>query len=70
MKKNKVIAAKNFPTRLPFATTALLVMAMDYYKAPSWLYGVAGTIVVIVWVIGIVGLIKEQRVDIFNKEEE
>lgn len=44
MKKKKVISYKDLPTKSPVSVIVLGWIAMDHWCAPSWLYGVLGTI--------------------------
>jgi hypothetical protein len=69
MKKSKVIKSKNLPTRLPLWQTITTLLALDYWNAPQWLWGVLATVFLIVWGVGVAGLISEDSVDIFKDKQ-
>jgi hypothetical protein len=64
----KTIAYKNTPVRLPIWTTATAWLLLDRCHAPGWAWGAAGVIAVIVWVVSIVTMFHEERVDIFAEK--
>jgi hypothetical protein len=66
MKDLKVIAWKNLPTRLPIWGSLVVWLTLDRLHAPGWVYGAAGAVVGIIWIICIVLLIHEKQVDIFE----
>lgn len=69
-KGRKVIARKNLPTALPFWQTVTLVLVLDRFGAPDWLWGVAGTLTVIVWAAWIYAMgWREERVDVLATKD-
>lgn len=69
---SKVISRKNLPVKLPAFQTLLTFLAMDHWNAPSWLWGVASTVWVVLWIICFASIASENDVDIFqtNKTKE
>lgn len=61
------IDRKNLPTRLPIYNTLIIVIALDYWSAPDWLWGVLGTLVLIAWVSVLISFFKDDYVDIFHE---
>ncbi|MEQ9426985.1 MAG: hypothetical protein RJQ09_21360 [Cyclobacteriaceae bacterium] len=74
MKAPKVISRKCLPVKLPLLSSTILYMALDLYSAPEWLWGVAITVMTILWIATIWLLFIEKRVNIFestqNKKQE
>ena len=48
--KHTIIANKYLPLRLPIVSTALCYIILDLYGAPGWLWGVMGTLFLIIWI--------------------
>jgi hypothetical protein len=69
MKKYKVISRKNLPTGLPVTKTILFLMALDYYKAPQWLFGAVGCFLILGWIVSIGSMFQERQTDIFEEKE-
>jgi len=65
----KVISRKNIPVTLPIFKTVIILLALDYWKAPEWLYGVVLALLVILWIGAISLLIKQTQVDIFDDSD-
>lgn len=57
------------PAKFPFSLTLSLIIAMDYWNAPQWLWGILGTILFIIWVLIIIAFVNEIETDIFKKEK-
>lgn len=54
MGNRKVISSKNLPYPSPIWTGAVLYLLFDKWNAPSWAYGAAGLLwllLLIVWII-------------------
>lgn len=49
MKPNRVIALKSIQPRFPLMPTLTMWMLLDYTKADGWIWGVVGTMLVILW---------------------
>jgi hypothetical protein len=64
MKHQKVVSNKNLPTRLPITLSIWVWLLLDRLKAASWVWGVVGTLVVILWAAAIFGIIHEDRTDL------
>lgn len=61
----KTIAYKNLPARPPLLLTAVTWLLLDRLDAPGWAWGIAITLLVLVWVAQIAGMIREDNVDLF-----
>lgn len=70
MPKNKVIKMNNLPTRLPFVATLVYYLVLDRFNAPGWVWGAVGVLMLLVWILAIVNLMREEDVDLFFKESE
>lgn len=66
MKKH--IAIKNQPIKLPFLSTAFYTFLMHYFQAPGWAWGVFITLFAILWIIAIVLLWNQEKIDLFEPE--
>lgn len=62
----KVINRKNLPVRSPLMFSIVMWLLLDRLSAAGWVYGVAGTLCAILWVIFFVVLFKEDQVDLFS----
>lgn len=60
--QRKVIKAKYLPTRLPIVGTVTTLLALSYWNAPGWLYGVFITLLVMIWLLVIFALVFETGV--------
>jgi hypothetical protein len=47
--KRVVIHTSAFPIRMPVATTAITYLLLDRWAAPGWVWGVVGTLVLMLW---------------------
>jgi hypothetical protein len=45
-----VIPWDHLPAQLPSQTTALVYLLLEHFDAPGWVWGVVGTLLVMVWV--------------------
>lgn len=66
MSSKKVISYKNLPAKLPFFQTAVCWLALDYYQAPGWLWGVMATLFSILWIVGIYTVGTQEEVNILK----
>lgn len=69
MKKRRVISRANLPVRLPVWQTVTMVLVLDRFGAPGWLWGVAVTLVAIQWVLTYVIHRGEEAVDVLATED-
>jgi hypothetical protein len=63
----KVIHPKNLPSKLPLLLTAVAWLMLDRLQPAGWVHGVVYTIIAILWIISIVGMVREQQLDIFTR---
>lgn len=68
MKEVKVISNKNLQSRLPLLSTLVTILALDYWKAPEWLWGCLGLLFLLMWITSIVRLVNEESVDVFEEK--
>mgnify|MGYP001609613468 CR=1 FL=1 len=61
----KTIAYKNLPARPPILLTAVTWLGLDRVDAPGWAWGIAITLLVLIWIAQVVGMVKEVNVDLF-----
>lgn len=62
MKKTiRVLPVNHFPTRPPILLTGVAYMALDIYKAPGWLWGVAATFGALAWLGWAVSAWREEQ---------
>lgn len=66
MKKRKVISDDALPSRIPVTQAVVCWLALDHWHAPQWLYGAMGLVFVLAIIAGIVGIAKQEKVDIFE----
>lgn len=64
MKHPKVLHPKHLPGRLPLLQTLLWYLFLDKIHAPGWVWGVMGTLMVLVWAVSIYNLIVEEKVEL------
>ena len=67
MKKTKVI--KNIPNKLPLTSTVLYTFLLYYFDVNGIVWGIFGTIYAIYWILVIVIIYNQERIDLFNEEE-
>ena len=61
------IHRKNLPTRLPITQTLTIFLAMDYWNAPEWLFGVICFSAAIIWAAAIYSISTQKTEDVFTK---
>ena len=65
--KRKVVKKSNLPTgRPPILTTVVTILALDYWQAPGWLFGIFGTVLVLLWMTWIQLKLTQEEVDILK----
>lgn len=69
MKKRKVISHENMPARLPIFWTALCWLVLDRVGAPGWAWGVAGTLLVLAWIVQAIDIFRSEPVEIIKLGE-
>lgn len=70
MKERKTIATKNLPTRIPLLSFVVIYLLLDKFNAPGYVYGIVGTLAVIILIALIYGMCTEQEVDIFKEDDK
>lgn len=70
MKKKKAIAHKNMPVRYPVYYTLLLILCLDYWNAPEWLWGAVSVFIVTLWGLSIWARNQQEEVDIFEDKDK
>jgi len=66
MEKRIVVSRKALPTRSPISLTVLGWLAMDYWSAPVWAYGVGATFAAIWFVAWVGAFFFEEQQDPFH----
>lgn len=66
MKSYKVISSKNLPIRLPVFATITTGLLLDRLHSPGWVWGAMGAMLAIIWIGGIVGICRQQSVELFK----
>jgi hypothetical protein len=62
MENKKVIKSKYLPTHLPVASTLLYIIALDYWNAPQWVWGVVVTLLSMNWLLVIYNKFTEEEI--------
>jgi hypothetical protein len=73
MPQFKVVHRKNLPASLPIFPTMTFWLILDRLHAPQWLWGVIGTILVLVWILRVIAILHTEMVeldDIFDWTKE
>jgi hypothetical protein len=52
----KEIHPKYLPSRLPIWQTPIVFLLCDRFDAPGWVWGIAGTLLVITWIGAVIAL--------------
>ena len=63
----RVIHRKNLPIKLPITQTLTIFLAMDYWNAPEWLFGVVCFSAAIIWGATIYSIATQKMEDVFTK---
>lgn len=67
MSKTKVIDRYNIPESLPVNHTLLLVLALNYWEAPTWLCVVTTLYLILLWFFKIHSINNMEQVDLFDE---
>ena len=70
LEKREVISRKNLPTRLPLWFTVVALFILKEQDAAGWIWGMAITLLVLLWICAILSVFTEINVDVFEGEEE
>jgi hypothetical protein len=63
--RNYVISKKNIPTYPPFQFTAIVYLLLDRFQPAEWVWGVAWTILVLLWIGALYNiLLRNHEVDV------
>jgi hypothetical protein len=68
--KKPVISSANLPTTLPISWTLVGFLLLEKFSAPTWVWFAALWVYLIVWVVTIIRLRKEEQIEVFNSQEE
>lgn len=63
--KKKVISRTLMPTPIPVIHTLIIILALDFWNAPEWLWGVVGVYLLILWAGFFTRIFNTEEVDIF-----
>jgi len=66
MKTEKVISTKNLPVKMPIWSSITAALALDHWNAPEWLWGAVGLFFILGWVVIIISMVKQEKVDVFE----
>lgn len=64
----KVISPKNNFTGLPIFKTLVILLSMDYWNAPEWLWGIVVVFLLSMWGYCIYLMFNQKLVDIFDMD--
>lgn len=53
---------------LPIQSTLVVILALDHWNAPQWLWGVIGAIFGLFWIVSIIEFFRESRYE-FDMDE-
>ena len=67
MKKRKVVARKNLPTRFPLIETIVLYLLFDKINALEWAWGVLVAVLIIGWIASIIVVYQQESIEIFKE---
>ena len=67
-KKKKVISFNNLPPKSPIVSTGVAYLFLDKFDASGLVWGIVGTVFVLVWIVWIVDLLNFTPVDIFKEK--
>lgn len=61
-----VISADCFRLRLPVIDTIVMYLFLDKLNSPGWVWGIAGTLFAIIWILAIIDVITRKEINIFT----
>jgi|VirMetMinimDraft_7_1064189.scaffolds.fasta_scaffold320328_2 hypothetical protein len=61
------IHRQNLPSKLPIIQTLTIFLAMDYWNAPEWVFGIVCFSAAILWVATIYSIATQKLEDVFTK---
>lgn len=67
--KRTVLSNNYLPARPPTLLTLTLVLALDHWRAPGWAWGVALTVLALVWAAFVYDRLNQQRVNLRGEPE-
>lgn len=70
MKERKSISTKNMPPRLPLVAFAVAFLFLDRFNAPGYVWGIIGTLAVIILIGCLVAWANTEEIDIFKDKNE
>jgi len=65
-KRTRVVAYKNLPARLPVWSTITIWLVFDRLKMPGWVWGAAGCLFIILWIVRFIEFWQQVETDIFD----
>ena len=70
MDTKKVISNSNLPSKLPIWSSITAALALDYWNAPEWLIGAVGLFFIVGWILIIISMVMQEKVDVFEEVEK
>lgn len=67
MDTKKVISNSNLPAKLPIWSSITAALALDYWNAPEWLIGAVGLFFIVGWILIIIKMAIQEKVDVFEE---
>jgi uncharacterized membrane protein len=61
------IHRQNLPSKMPIIQTLTVFLAMDYWNAPEWVFGIVCFSAAIIWGVAIHAIVTEKKEDVFTK---
>jgi hypothetical protein len=68
--KKKVISWNSLPFPMPVHLTLILYLLLDRWDASQVVWGIAGTLVVLIWIAYFYSLSTSDYVDILNRDSK
>lgn len=70
MDTKKVISNSNLPAKLPIWSSITAALALDYWNAPEWLIGAVGLFFIVGWILIIINMVIQEKVDVFEEAKK
>jgi hypothetical protein len=70
MKPVLKIDTKHMTFGIPLQLTAIVYLLLDKFQAAGWVWGVVGTLLALIWLVGIISILTAKYVDITPLLEE